>query len=166
MKVSDALASHISRNARTRGADYFASGAVRSLHAENGVVEASVRGGETYSVWLSSEGARLIGSCTCAYFDDHFTMCKHIWAVVLAAEAQSLPLVPAGVNPADVVFEPDEPPYLDEWLPVDPDEQKGKRADVMPPAIPFFSRGGRTGWAIVSPSPRQDPKPTHRPGRP
>src|SRR5262245_30629966 len=122
MTLSEALASQISHNARARGFAYFATGAVRSLTAESGVIEAAVRGTETYTVWLHADGARLRGSCTCAYFDDRFTMCKHIWAVILAAEAQSLPLLAPGVEPEEVEFEPEEPGGNSVDEPLDDDE--------------------------------------------
>jgi superfamily II DNA or RNA helicase len=118
MRLSQVLGEQIPDRSRTRGYAYFLSGAVRSLTAENGIVEATVRGSDTYTVWIETGTARLRASCTCPYFIDRFDICKHVWAVVLAAEAQSLPLVPPGVRFNDVDL---EPLYPDEDLDEDHD---------------------------------------------
>jgi superfamily II DNA or RNA helicase len=105
-RVSQHLASQLSKASRSRGEAYFDSGAVRSLTIEAGVIQASVRGSVTYTVWIETGDSLLGASCTCPYFNDHFVICKHIWAVVLAAEAQSIPLVPEGIPLEEVALEP------------------------------------------------------------
>ena len=50
-------------------------------------------------MWLEPVGATLLASCTCPYFFDRIVICKHIWAGILAAEAQSLPLMAPGISP-------------------------------------------------------------------
>ena len=122
MRLSQILGPQITSGSRSRGQSYFLSGAVRSLTVENGVIQATVRGTESYTVWIESEGARLIASCTCPYFIDHIEICKHIWAVVLSAEAQGIALVKPGVAPARVEIEPLYPDDSDEYLDDEPDD--------------------------------------------
>ena len=76
-------------------------------------------------MWIEPVGARLLVSCTCPFFFDRLEICKHIWAAIMAAEAQSLPLVAPGVSPRSVSLEPIdvdedlEDPDLEEEMPVD-----------------------------------------------
>jgi superfamily II DNA or RNA helicase len=79
---------------------------VRSIASQDGIIEATVRGTELYRVWIEAIDADLTASCTCRYFVDHFQICKHIWAVVLAADAQGVALVAPGVMPARATINP------------------------------------------------------------
>jgi superfamily II DNA or RNA helicase len=106
MRLSQILAPQVPSQSRARGSAYFNSGAVRSIGAEAGVIQATVRGTEQYQVWLEPVGALLRAACTCPYFIDRLDICKHVWAVILAAEQQSLPLVVPGVAPDSVDLEP------------------------------------------------------------
>lgn len=106
MRLSQILAPQVPSQSRARGYAYFSSAAVRSLGTEAGVIQATVRGTELYHVWLEPVGTLLRASCTCPYFIDRSDICKHVWAVILAAEQQSLPLVPPGVAPDSVELEP------------------------------------------------------------
>jgi superfamily II DNA or RNA helicase len=123
MRLSHVLGSQISANSRSRGDSYFRSGAVHSLTVENGIITATVRGTESYAVSIEPDRALLRASCTCPYFSGGFDICKHIWAVILAAEAQSIPLTPPGVNAADIVLEPLYPE--DDDIPDDIDDILG-----------------------------------------
>ena len=49
---------------------------------------ATVRGSEWYQVHLTRFGDEILASCGCPYFTDRNDFCKHIWAVILAADAQ------------------------------------------------------------------------------
>ena len=98
MSVSESLGRLISPISRARGASYFRSGAVRSLSVENRIIEAQVRGTSWYTVWIETGHPLLRASCNCPYFIGHADICKHIFAVILAAEAQSIPLAPPGVD--------------------------------------------------------------------
>jgi superfamily II DNA or RNA helicase len=106
MRVSDFLGEQISNGSRSRGLSYFRAGAVRSLSVEDGVIQATVRGSEPYTVWIETGSPALRASCTCRFFDDRLDICKHIFAAILSAEAQSIPLVPPGVPPVDATIEP------------------------------------------------------------
>lgn len=140
MRLSQVLGSQISNQSRSRGHSYFLSGAVRSLTVENGIIQATVRGSESYTVWIEPDGSLLRAACTCPYFIDRFEICKHIWAVILAAETQSVPLTAPGVAPESVDLEPlypDEPDDDDEalepWRPIAP-LRPTSRTPAAPPA--------------------------------
>jgi superfamily II DNA or RNA helicase len=83
------------------------------LTLERGIIQATVRGSDLYTVRIEPDGSLIRVACTCPYFFDRSDICKHIWAVILAAEARSLPLVPPGTR-ADAV----------ELEPLDPDEDR------------------------------------------
>lgn len=72
----------------SRGADYFRSGRVNIDSASATRIVASVKGSSRYRVELERVGRKIHASCTCPYFD--VDLCKHIWAVLLAAEKQQL----------------------------------------------------------------------------
>jgi superfamily II DNA or RNA helicase len=140
MRLSEFLGSQISDRSRSRGHSYFLSGAVRSLTAENGIIQATVRGSDSYTVWIEPDGSLLRASCTCPYFFDRVEICKHIWAVILAAEAQSLPLTAPGIAPESIDLEPFDPDEADDddeamepWPPIAP-LRPTPRTPAAPPA--------------------------------
>ena len=131
--LSQFLGAQISNRSRSRGYSYFAAGAVRSLTVENGVIEATVRGSVPYTVWMQADGALLTASCTCPHFVDHLEICKHVWAVILSAETQSIPLVVPGTAFETVVLEPlipDEDDYG--WTPAPPIQGASARPRSAP----------------------------------
>jgi superfamily II DNA or RNA helicase len=71
---------------RSRGQDYFRSRLVKITKADHKYLEAKVHGSENYKVIFKVRGKELEVSCTCPYFDEDY--CKHLWATMLAAEAQ------------------------------------------------------------------------------
>jgi hypothetical protein len=71
---------------RRRGESYFAAGAVRKLSGDTWSVEAQVQGSRLYEVDIFRFKDDLENSCTCPLFSDSAKICKHIWAVILAAE--------------------------------------------------------------------------------
>ena len=90
MGLAEALARDVPERTRTRGNRYFLGGAVRAIEGSDAEVVATVRGSEWYRVRLSREGDAFFASCQCPYFIDRQDFCKHIWAVVLAADAEGL----------------------------------------------------------------------------
>jgi len=108
-RLSDLLASQVSRTCRARGYEYFASGAVRDIHLDDRAIVARVVGTDEYDVAIAQEGNQLRASCTCPFFFGNLEICKHIWAVVLAAESRNLSLVAADTVPALVILHPIEP---------------------------------------------------------
>ncbi len=66
-----------------RGATYLRE--IRGLLGGISGVTAEVRGSEDYDVNLRLGAGELLVSCTCPYFFDRGAVCKHLWAVALAA---------------------------------------------------------------------------------
>jgi superfamily II DNA or RNA helicase len=84
------------RNVQHRGEEYFRSGLVGIVRASDTELHARVRGSLTYDVKLNFRDGVLSVWCECPYFVDNGVPCKHLWATILAAEAQeSLPAAAA-----------------------------------------------------------------------
>jgi superfamily II DNA or RNA helicase len=88
MGLAEALARDVPERTRTKGNRYFLGGAVRSIEGSDTHVTATVRGSEWYQVHLTRFGDEILASCGCPYFSDRNDFCKHIWAVILAADAE------------------------------------------------------------------------------
>ncbi len=88
MKLSALLAPKFTHNVRHRGEEYYWRGQVRIECASETEVRARVRGSQTYDVELNSTDGKLSVSCDCPYFMDNDDPCKHLWATILAAEAE------------------------------------------------------------------------------
>jgi superfamily II DNA or RNA helicase len=82
------LTSLVSKKVRERGRDYFASRRVTLVGGDAWHADATVRGSQPYDVTLSREDDEIEAWCTCPYCQDSFQPCKHIWATLLAAEAE------------------------------------------------------------------------------
>ena len=89
MGLAEALARDVSERTRTKGNRYFLGGAVRASkdRTPRRGHGARVR---VVPVRLSRDGDAFLASCQCPYFTDRQDFCKHIWAVVLAADAEGL----------------------------------------------------------------------------
>ncbi len=72
---------------RARGREYFDAGAVTLEVAGPARVLATVMGSRLYGVELAAGPAGLGVKCTCPYFDREAEWCKHIWAAILAVDA-------------------------------------------------------------------------------
>ena len=90
MTLSERFAGKFSSGIRQRGQDYYVQRRVRIQRGSDLVVTASVRGSQSYYVDLDWRGDRLSVSCDCPYFMDNEVPCKHLWATILAAQAQGL----------------------------------------------------------------------------
>ncbi len=84
------LAPFVTERTRAKGHGYFVTGTVTILDASADFVSAQVRGTRVYHVTLNREGVGYTGACECPFFLDRHDICKHIWAVVLAADAEGL----------------------------------------------------------------------------
>lgn len=75
---------------KSRGRDYYRSGAVHRLRREGDIVRAVVAGSTSYDVTLhlNKEGKAARAECTCPFFAERGKPCKHEWAVMLAARRQ------------------------------------------------------------------------------
>src|SRR6202167_4449328 len=86
--LSALLAPQFTRNVRHRGEEYYSRDQVRMKRASGTEFHAQVRGSQTYEVELNFRDGILSVWCDCPYFVDNGVPCKHLWATILAAEAQ------------------------------------------------------------------------------
>ncbi len=116
--LSANLTSLVSQRTRERGRDYFASRRVTLIGGDAWHADATVRGSRSYDVNLSREHDKIEARCTCPYCEEYFEPCKHIWATLLAAEAEGY-LEGDGRRPARhlTLFGPDDDDDLgdEEW---------------------------------------------------
>jgi superfamily II DNA or RNA helicase len=89
MLLASRLAFHFRQNSVILGRELSFRGAVRLVHGDARHVEATVFGGRAYDVQLCLNDSDLIVSCTCPFFQD-VGPCKHLFAVVLEADRQTL----------------------------------------------------------------------------
>src|SRR5688572_14086606 len=106
MGLAEALARDVAEATRTKGNRYFLGGAVRAIEGSDTHVAATVRGSQWYRVSLRRDGEAFSASCQCPYFMDRHDFCKHIWSVVLAADAEGLLIGDAPLT-EDAFLEPD-----------------------------------------------------------
>ncbi|MBI4469741.1 MAG: DEAD/DEAH box helicase family protein [Acidobacteria bacterium] len=74
---------------RNRGRKYFQQGRVTITRRIGRTVDAEVLGSELYDVDLRGRKRTLWVDCTCAYCEEYFEPCKHIWATILALESEN-----------------------------------------------------------------------------
>jgi hypothetical protein len=86
MSLTSRFATLIDSRVRSRGRSYYSDGEVRIKQGDERYVRAKVRGSLDYTVILSINRDTFSVSCTCPYFEED--VCKHVWAVMLAAEAK------------------------------------------------------------------------------
>src|SRR5207253_1982612 len=104
MKLASALSSLFDDGVRSRGAGYFRSGAVRIVSGSAEGVDARVLGSRQYDVQLDWDGRSLALCCDCPHFEIGVP-CKHLWATILASDAQDCFVSITRFNPKYVVFE-------------------------------------------------------------
>jgi superfamily II DNA or RNA helicase len=104
MKLASALSYHFDDDVRARGASYYRLGAVRIKRGNATGIEAGVRGSRVYDVEIAWDGRRLTLFCDCPYYED-VGACKHIWATILAADAQNYFTAVTRLNPRDISFD-------------------------------------------------------------
>src|SRR5205823_9348691 len=128
-----------SNQTRARGAGYYMSGAVRIEHGSESEVEARVQGARLYYVDMTCENDELNMWCDCPYFESTGP-CKHLWAVILAADARGYLSAASRLDRKSVVYD-----YGDEDL--------GDEEEVYTPAADGYKS------APVVPITRPQPKP-------
>jgi superfamily II DNA or RNA helicase len=84
--LSTAVRRFVSAASRARGESYFVAGRVSVTRSNSNTLAAVVRGTRAYNVSLTLDEHRLVVDCSCPYFEDSINACKHIWAVILAAD--------------------------------------------------------------------------------
>ena len=89
------LAPYVTERTRAKGYSYFVTGTVTIINTTTELLTANVRGTRLYHVTVAREDAGFTAVCECPYFADRVDICKHIWATVLAADAEGL-LPPEG----------------------------------------------------------------------
>src|SRR5215203_1653742 len=97
MDLTSTLARFVNSKVRKRGQHYFRGGRVDLAACDSEKVEAEVTGSSQYAVHLTRDAQALRASCTCP-FGHRAEACKHIWAVILAADAKG-GLMGSGGNP-------------------------------------------------------------------
>lgn len=112
MSLTAQFSSYFDDAIQYRGTDYFRSGRVRIDSVSDSRIVAVVHGRGRYRVELERAGRNIIASCNCPYYD--IDLCKHIWAVMLAAEREpllqgkALELVHKDVGDDDFDFDEDD----------------------------------------------------------
>jgi superfamily II DNA or RNA helicase len=90
MPIPPELAATFPSDTRDRGQQYYRRGVVRITSVDENGIGASVRGAEVYQVQLSQDaGGAFVHTCTCPAWAS-YGVCKHVWATLLAADAQRL----------------------------------------------------------------------------
>jgi hypothetical protein len=89
MTITKTVAGRVNSAVKTKGRSYFASRRVKIMYGDPFHVQAEVNGSEVYDVEINRTAKKLKVGCTCPYFDSNQAVCKHIWATLLAAEAQN-----------------------------------------------------------------------------
>ena len=91
MALADRCIHHFDIGVRTRGAQYFHEGRVSAHSRGASDFRAFVEGESQYEVILDWGISReqLAVCCTCPYYADH-SVCKHIWATILTADAANI----------------------------------------------------------------------------
>lgn len=87
MSLSIKLIHKFSPGSRNRGSLYYDKKLVRVLHGSRELVRARVNDVDSYKVLLQWQEDKIAVSCSCAYFVDSATPCRHLWATILAADA-------------------------------------------------------------------------------
>ncbi len=90
MQLALLLASRFGSIIRERGYQYFRQQRVRIQHGSTSELGAEVRGSQLYQVMLRWTGSQLAVLCDCGFFFDQDQPCKHLWAAILAADANNL----------------------------------------------------------------------------
>jgi superfamily II DNA or RNA helicase len=91
-----------SAEVQRKGNTYFRQGAVRKLSRRGDTITARVRGTEDYGCVIELEdGVPVDGECTCPFFWDRGLPCKHLWAVLKAAEEEWGDIASDETSPAD-----------------------------------------------------------------
>ena len=110
MGITQKVAREFREAVRDRGLVYFNKGRVAITGSSASEVVARVRGTEKYKVRVRLRGIKLLATCSCPYSASNGgAPCKHVWATVLAVDAQGL-LPAAPSRPLRLVTEVPNPP--------------------------------------------------------
>ena len=87
MSLTTKFADEFTPTAREEGSEIFRRGGVRIEGRAAQWVEATVRGGQPYGVYLSRHKGVVRYGCECPLYANSGEPCKHVWAALLAADA-------------------------------------------------------------------------------
>src|SRR5207248_5676242 len=148
-----ALSSYVSPAIRARGREYHRAGAVTLDAAGPDAVSATVRGSDLYDVDLALAGRTVTAWCTCPYVDQYGSACKHIWAVLLAAEPRGFAAAVANGR-LRLALEGDE----------GEDDEPGYHPPARPPRPPVWTRPAprRETWKDQLAAVRREVEPAGR----
>jgi superfamily II DNA or RNA helicase len=142
---------------RKRGTQYWRDGLVTLISWNGERVKAVVSGSEDYQVTLRRDEKLLWASCSCPYSGDRGELCKHVWATLLAADAEGGLRGPRGGLPRDIFVnssgvvddEDDEEAAVDKATPEGPSDSSLTATSQMPQTAAWrkilepFVRGGQ-----------------------
>ena len=106
INLVERLADDFSASARNRGQGYFWQHRVRILRGSDTELEAFVVGSDRYDVTLKWKDGVLVSSCGCTHFVESGEPCKHLWACILAADAEGY--LSAAATATDVFLDVDD----------------------------------------------------------
>lgn len=107
--LSEAISREFEPTVRNRGVTYFREGRVRRVKVDNDSLSATVEGSDNYKVrikwkWSQTDGMTFVATrCDCPYAIDNFDCCKHVWAVLLAADDKIRPKMPPAMGEVEKV---------------------------------------------------------------
>lgn len=87
MKLADNLRNGFLPKIRSRGQEYFNRGRVTLFETEPDNIKAGVSGSNDYEVKINFTPTKTGISCTCPYYTDWDSPCKHLWATILELDS-------------------------------------------------------------------------------
>ncbi len=141
MNLLELVAAQVPRAIRNRGSEYIRRGAVRLVRKEDTHLVAEVQGLSLYKVEIEASDDCLLYECTCPYYSDRWSPCKHLWATLLLA--QDLNVLPDVNGTAAPVLE-----SKDEFLLSKDDE------DSTHEPAGVRTHGDPDGWRTLTRPPR------------
>ena len=145
MRLTSALEQDFDIGTRSRGANYYRTGAVQIDRASDSRVHAWVKGSRVYEVeirWDPADGLSL--RCACPYFGSGGP-CKHLWATVLAAEAKGHLSTASMRGPVPVAYDFGNPRQFGE-IAAEPDYVTPQRHAPPPPQLTIVPPPKAPAW--------------------
>ncbi|MEM7394473.1 MAG: SWIM zinc finger family protein, partial [Verrucomicrobiota bacterium] len=155
-KFTGALAQLFNRKTRERGEDYFRSGRVKVEWSDEYFFEATVHGSRPYDVTLELGDNGMVARCDCPHFNEGF-FCKHIWAVLMAADKEAQFDPPSG-PPVSAVRDDVDEEVWDEDSAIDiPDYSSPQKQAIQFPGAATGPERGKSWQAVLGSVPGYQP---------
>jgi hypothetical protein len=171
VSLSKALAHFFDSDIRQRGLDYFRGNRVNIKSGGASKATAHVAGTDDYTVQLERRVDTVSASCTCPYYADRMSPCKHLWATLLAVEARGL-LGSAYTNKRlqlDLLdedqYDANDDSYLDDEDEFEDEEilplpgSRSAAGSTLMRLLANVGLGGRSAARVKAPPPKPKPKP-------